>query len=520
MHRLAATPGGWTPEADGVILIEQSPAPIVILTAADTDVQLLASAMKRLPSEFPDVRVANLLQLQQQITIDTYAEAVLLHTKGIVVRLLGGRSYWSYGLEVLKQVAEQAGTLLLVLPGDDRPDLELMSHSTVPLSVVDRLWRYFTEGGVENTVRALQFVADLCLKTQFAPPAPEIIPRLGLYPYQTEAAPGVAPSLPALAQVGLLFYRAHYLAGNTAPIDALCQALVERQLQPVPLFVSSLQDPEVQAELRSLWSRESGSIQLLLNTTSFSLAKLTTETPNLDLWQQLDVPVLQVILSGGTQEQWQSQSRGLSPRDIAMNVALPEVDGRIITRAVSFKAVQQRHAALETDVVHYEPIADRVAFVAELAANWIRLQQTPVGDRRIALILANYPTRDGRLANGVGLDTPASCVEILKALQQEGYHVLDRPQTGDDLIQRLTRGVTNDPEGALRSVQHSLSWQSYHRFWSRLPEPVQQGVSDRWGPDSQKPAREAGADPAIPIASWVMSLSAFNPPEATIATPA
>jgi cobaltochelatase CobN len=76
MHRLAATPGGWTPDSDGVIFIEQSPAPIVVLTAADTDLQCLAQVMA-LPGELPPVRGVNLLQLQQQLTIDTYAEDVL-----------------------------------------------------------------------------------------------------------------------------------------------------------------------------------------------------------------------------------------------------------------------------------------------------------------------------------------------------------------------------------------------------------------------------------------------------------
>ncbi|WAL59833.1 cobaltochelatase subunit CobN [Thermocoleostomius sinensis] len=489
MHRLTATPGGWTPETDGVIVIEQRKAPIVYLTAADTDVQLLASASRRLPEGFPDMRVASLLQLQQHFTIDAYAADVLSYTKAIVVRLLGGRTYWPYGLEVLKQTTEQTGAALLVLPGDDRPDFELMSHSTAPLAVVDRLWRYFIEGGVENMVRALQFVADVGLGTSYNPLPPQPIPRVGLYhpPLRTPHFPLSTP------QVGILFYRAHYLAGNTAPIDALCQALIDRQFQPIPVFVSSLRDAEVQADLLDYWSNKSNHgnkpIQILLNTTSFSLAKLDAETPNLDLWQQLDVPVLQVIFSSSTAEQWQSQTRGLSPRDLAMNVALPEVDGRIISRAVSFKAVQSHDAALETDVVHYQPITNRIEFVADLAANWVRLQQTPVCDRRIALILANYPTRDGRLANGVGLDTPASCVEILKALQQQGYTVTDIPATGDELIQRLTTSITNDPEGYnLRSIPQTLSWDTYQTFFHALPKSIQQGINDRYpSPHSRLP---------------------------------
>jgi cobaltochelatase CobN len=234
-------------------------------------------------------------------------------------------------------------------------------------------------------------------------------------------------------------------------------------------------------------------VAVVLNTTSFAIAQLdknqvgsdavdlsSESTPS--FWQRLNLPVLQVILSGGTVEQWQGNWQGLSPRDIAMNVALPEVDGRIITRAVSFKSVQSRNEALETDVVTYEPIGDRIQFVADLAANWARLHQTLPAERKVALILANYPTKDGRLANGVGLDTPTSCVEILKAMQQEGYTVTDIPQTGDELIQRLTSGVTNDPEGReLRPIRQQVSYEEYQQFFIALPIDVQQGIAQRWG---------------------------------------
>jgi cobaltochelatase CobN len=288
---------------------------------------------------------------------------------------------------------------------------------------------------------------------------------------------------PLASKVGILFYRAHYLAGNTKVIDALCDALTKRNLTPVPVFVSSLRDVDVQAELCEFFQpKDMQQIALLLNTTSFSLARLETETPQVDLWQKLDVPVLQVILSGGALEQWELQFQGLSPRDMAMNVALPEVDGRIISRAVSFKTVQTSNSDLQTDVVVYEPVSDRIEFVASLAANWVRLRSKPPEQRRVALILANYPTRNGRLANGVGLDTPASCVEILQALQLAGYKVEDIPSNGDELIECLTAGVTNDPEGReLRPVLQGVSVEEYEEYFGLLPEAVQKGIGERWG---------------------------------------
>ncbi len=472
MHRIAATPGGWNPETEGVVFIEQNPAPIVILTAADTDIQMLASAVSQLPPEFPEVRVANILNLQQELSIDTYTDTVLRKANVIILRLLGGRAYWSYGLEVVKEIVEENGIFLFVLPGDDRADPALISHSTVSLSAVNKLWQYFIEGGVENCRHGLQFTADLACGTNYQPPAVKSVPRVGLYPPSFRAEKETNQT-----RVAILFYRAHYLAGNTAPIDLLCEELTNRNLSPVPIFVSALSQEEVQAEVLEYCQN----IELILNTTSFSLAKFGEEQQS-SFWQQLNVPVLQVILSGGTKEQWENGMQGLNPRDVAMNVALPEVDGRVITRAISFKSSQQWNEQLETDVIAYEPVRDRADFVVNLAQNWIQLKNTKNADKKVALILANYPNKDGRIANGVGLDTPESCVEILKALTASGYTVSSLPETGDELIQWLTAGITNDPEGrSYRQVKQSLSRENYQDYFATLPQQIQQAIRQRWG---------------------------------------
>jgi cobaltochelatase CobN len=484
MHRISATPGGLN-QSEGLFFLEQTPAPFVLITAADTDIQTLAAVVPKLPSQFPEIRVANLLQLQQQVSIDDYGEQVLESAQVIVLRLIGGSSYWAYGLEVVQEIVHRNGTNLIVMPGDDGLDFDLISKSTVSQEIVQKIWQYFQEGGTENFLNALQFIADISLSTSFNPPPPQTIPRVGLYERNQSVGAGFPRPLRNQPKVGILFYRAHYLAGNTKVIDALCNALIEKNLQPVPVFVSSLREPGVSDNLYELFAAKDDNhhVSLLMNTTSFSLASLETETPQTELWEKLNVPVLQVILCASSVEQWESQSQGLTPRDIAINVALPEVDGRIISRAVSFKTLQTRNNKLETDVVVYEPVSDRIQFVTQLAANWVRLRVKPPQERRIALILANYPNTNGRLANGVGLDTPASCVEILKALKLAGYELGTIPETGDELIQILTSSVTNDPEGKdWKPINQSLSAAEYQNYFSTLPEIIQKQIIDRWGP--------------------------------------
>ena len=483
MHKIAALPGGWNPNTEGVIFIEQSPAPIIFLTYADTDIQTIASARSCLGDTFADLRVVNLLNLQQQLSIDTYIETVLSKARIVVLRLLGGSAYWSYGLERVKEVAESNNIALFVLPGDNAPDLDLIEHSTVSLAAVNQLWRYLIEGGRENYVHALQFISDVCLQTTYNPVAPQSVPELGIYKWFPSASDSnkSTEKQRSLSKdyCGILFYRSHYLAGNTLPIDELCRSIISKNITPLPIYVSSLKNIDLQQQLLDLC--QNNKIKVLLNTTSFSLAKIG-ESSQLEFWQRLNIPVLQVILSGSSQEQWESSLQGLMPRDVAMNVALPEVDGRIITRAISFKSVQTWNEQLETNVVVYQPKSDRVQFVSECAAKWVDLANTEVKDKKVALILANYPNKDGRIANGVGLDTPASCIKILEALQKQGYTVSNLPQTGDELIQRLTTGITNDPESRVsRPSYQSLSLEAYQQYWQTLPETVRQGITNRWG---------------------------------------
>ncbi|CCH66245.1 CobN component of cobalt chelatase involved in B12 biosynthesis [Richelia intracellularis HH01] len=499
MHRISTISGEWNPLSDGVTFMEQTPADLVLLTAADTDIQTLAAAIPKLPDDFPTLRVVNLLKLEHQTSIDVYAEEVLEFAKVIIVRLLGGYSYWSYGLEVIEEIVQRQGISLILIPGDDILDAELISHSNLPLVTINRIWSYFCEGGTDNISNALQLITDICLSTKYNPSPPHVIPRIGIYKWKRminmeENHAPICCYLPFPSKIGVIFYRSHYLAGNTKVIDALCTALEECNLEPIPVYISSLREFDVQANLIELFQpRKKKPVSLILNTTSFSMVRLDVEAPQTNLWQKLDIPVFQVILSGSSQFQWDSQWQGLSPRDIAMNVALPEMDGRIISRAISFKALQTRNSYLETDVVTYEPVSDRIYFVANLAANWARLHSKLRSQRRIALILANYPTRNGRIGNGVGLDTPSSCVEILKALKTEGYSLEDIPSNGDDLIKLLTSGVTNDPEAKeLRNVFQSVSLSKYKEYFVTLPVKIQDSIIQRWGvPDKQANFPEA-----------------------------
>ena len=202
------------------------------------------------------------------------------------------------------------------------------------------------------------------------------------------------------------------MAADIAPVTALMAALDRQGLAPLGVAVSSLKDPAIRPQLEELIAAHKPAI--ILNTTAFS-AMRADDTTVLDA---ADVPVLQVVLSGSVREAWEGSARGLSPADLAMNVVLPELDGRLLTRAISFKAEAPTDPRLEFASVRHEPDPDRIDYVARLAAAWARLGTTPRNERRLALVLSDYPARGGRTGYAVGLDTAASAAEILKLLRR------------------------------------------------------------------------------------------------------
>lgn len=493
MHILASR-SGRIDQGEAAVDLGQSPADLVILTAADTELAGFADAVRALGNDALGVRLASLLALQHPYSIDLYTEKTIRKSRLVLVRLLGGAGYWSYGLECLAEAARGYGVKLAVVPGDDRWDEALAERSTLDLGAVRTLWRYCVEGGRENLKNALRFTAHLLDGAQ-EPEPPRALPRAGLY-----LAGAAIPSLEdvraawgdaAAPVAAIVFYRALMQTGATAPVDALVEAFSRRGINTLPIFVSSLKEAESVAVVDALFSEAPPAV--VLNATAFAVSKagaMHQPTP-LD---RCGAPVLQVVFSSSSEEGWRDSDQGLAIRDLAMHVVLPEVDGRVLTRAVSFKEEGTRDEATQSTPVRFVPKRDRIDFVADLAANFARLGGMAAGERKVALILANYPNKDGRLANGVGLDTPASCVKLIQDMKLAGYSIEDAPEESAALTALLSRSVTNALDGrAARDSKVELPLSVYEEHFRLLPEKVRCEVETRWGKAENDPHVEGGA---------------------------
>ncbi|MGQ0677124.1 MAG: cobaltochelatase subunit CobN, partial [Rhodospirillales bacterium] len=516
MHLLAAKPGpdGYQLGGDGEAATDlgQTPGEIVVLTSADSELACLSAARARLPAEFPPLRLANLLRLRHNLSVDLYLDQIAAKAKLVVVRLLGGRGYWPYGADELVALARREGVKLALLPGDDQPDPELLTASTLPPEACHRLWQYLVHGGLDNAGEFLCYAAGLTgAKARWREPKPLL--RAGLY------WPGLSqPTLDELRQAwggrrpvaAIVFYRALLQAANTETIDALIAALGEAGLNALPVFAAGLKDTVAAATVGALLA-EAGP-EIVLNLTGFALGR-PGDTARPAPFDAVDCPVLQLVAAQGDAEGWRKGTFGLRPTDIAMNVALPEIDGRVLAGAVAFKQARARDPATEADILRHLPEPGRVRYAADLAAAWVRLRKASPGERRVALVLANYPNRDGRIGNGVGLDTPASVAAILGALGGAGYAVGAAPRDGEGLMKLLLAGPTNAPRGYVQDLSPLplspsrkgrgdsskriggvvLSLAEYADCYKALSPSVRNAIEQRWGEPQRDPFFEATA---------------------------
>ncbi|WP_330437650.1 cobaltochelatase subunit CobN [Micromonospora sp. NBC_00821] len=434
---------------------------ILLLSTADTD--LLAAR-----ASGADYRLANPARVAAE-EVPALLDGVAL----VVVRLLGGRQAWADGLAAVLAT----GVPTVVLGGEALPDAELMAISTVPSGVVTQSLAYLVEGGPDNLGQLARFLSDTVLLTGegFAAPAPT--PAYGVH--------GEHPADPDRPTVGIVFYRAHALAGNTDFVDVLADAVHKAGGNPLPIFCGSLRGLTAGAGPLGLFARCDALLVTVL-AAGGAVAADASGGGDEDAWDvgalaALDVPVIQALCLTSTRAQWADSDAGLSPLDAAMQVAIPEFDGRIVTVPFSFKQIDADGLSV------YAADPERAARVAGIAVRHARLRYVPHADKRVAVVLSSYPTKHSRVGNAVGLDTPASAVRLFAALAEAGYDLGDAPppDDGDALIHALIAAGGHDVEWLtpeqLAAAEARIPGSTYRRWFDQVPAELRERMREHWG---------------------------------------
>lgn len=450
-------------EAETAVDLAQTPADLVFLSFSDSDLGAVAAAAQSRSGSAMSVRLANLAELKHPYSIDLYVEKVIAKSRFILVRLLGGLDYWRYGVDEFSRAAREHGVLLAIIPGDAVEDQRLAEASNVPAEDLKEIFARFQNGGGANIGAVLDWIAAR-LDAPAHWGAKEAVPAAGVFAAGCRSTPG------AERRALIIFYRSYMLVGDTAPIIALSDALAARGFDVEPVFVTSLKD--ISAARFAHDKIACAKPDVVLNATAFS-ARFEAWGSVLD---KADAPVLQAIFSGATEEQWKADPRGLGGADLAMNVVLPEMDGRLIARAIAFKTQTLSRPDLEFTPLVHAACDSRVAFVADLAKAWVDLRKTSPAERKIACILSDYPGKAGRGGYAVGLDTAKSVASITEMLREAGYAIGPLPHE-NNLMQSLESGVAAE----------RLSLPDYEEALRHMPPAFVEALTAQWGDPASDP---------------------------------
>lgn len=463
-------------EGEAAVDLGQEPGDIVVLSFTDNDLFSIASA-HRAESELgdlPSLRLAKLGRLRHPMSVDLYVDAVIAKARIVVIRCLGGLDYWRYGIERVHAAARANAVKLAVLPGDDRPDTRLETYATLAPETCRQIDAYFRAGGIDNLRQCLRRLSAEIGWSMAALP-PRDLPR----GFAWDSSRGAVSLESALAgsESGplalLLVYRSAVFSGDTAPIAALAESLATRGIATLTLAISSLKDPEATACVRDAIAARRPAI--VIAATAFS----AREDAGFVL-DSADCPVLQAYTIGAAQAAWSASARGMNAADLAMQVALPEFDGRLSGFPISFKEESPEIAGFsERRAIPYPA---GIAALAERAAAWTRLAGLSRKERRLAMVLSDYPARGGRAGYAVGLDTPESAHTIVSDLVDAGFAGGKLPDAAT-LMRELTRG----------EVDFVVPLAEYEAWFGALPASLQEVLVSRWGNAADDPLCSDGA---------------------------
>ncbi|WBT07674.1 cobaltochelatase subunit CobN [Corynebacterium sp. SCR221107] len=452
---------------------------ITLLSTSDTDLLTAKAA-----SEVADVeyRFAN-----PNMVTPAQLEEFIQDSQIFVVRLLGGKRAWEQGLHTLIG----SGVPTVIVSGELAVDAELTELSTVPAGVATQAHTYLAEGGTHNLVNLHHFLSDTVLLTGLGFEQPEHMPIWGHLGEEAFSSTITDPEAP---RVGIVYYRAHHLAGNTHYIAALARAIEARGAKAVPLFAASLR--QAPQELID----EIATLDVLITTVlaaggtkpAIAGAGGDDEAWDVAALASIDIPIIQGLALTNSREEWEESDEGLSPMDVASQIAVPEFDGRIITVAFSFKEYD------EHGLIAYVPDEERCARLAGIAYRHARLRKLENKDKKLVVMFSAYPTKHARIGNAVGLDTPLSTLRVVRALVQAGYDLgdpalipgftltdEDGPLDGDALMHAIIDAGGHDPNWLTQEVLDTnplkLSKQDYLNFFATLPQAMREEMEQHWG---------------------------------------
>lgn len=410
----------------------------------------------------------------------------------IVARALGGLTFYRERLEKINRMTREKKIPFASLPGFKDDDLSVISLSTVPGPVCNQLLAFYEAFHSRNIVESLKYLSDLYSGTALGWSDPETVPDFGILPGYEDANIYLTARQNNQKIIAILFYRSHHLANDYEPVDFLIREIIRNGACPMPVFCNMMKQPKNMSHplLTLLKDEKDETIpHVVVDCLSYAAAEVST-TGNItrsdgdieSLFALLDRPLLHALYCAESESAWLKNPKGLNPNDMAMKVVLPEFDGKIISVPIAF---------VESAVIDgrrtskYKANQERIRSLVALAVRFAALAVKKNQDKKIAIILTNYPTQNARIGNAVGLDTPQSLILLLHKLKESGYKVDNIPQSGDDLIHLLINQSSYDKEfltdDQMVGTPAGADASTYQSWFAAYPEKMQKELLKDWG---------------------------------------
>ena len=482
---------------------------IGLYTATENELGAVQRAATRIDA---DLIVRSENDLDDQSDVETFLDELADAT--VVIFWLHGAEESMPGYDHAVSRLDDAGVPLVVKSTGDAYAFE---DTSVPATDRDRVYDYLEKGGTTNVGNCIRFLIDEYANEDHEYDNPVVLPTEGVY-HPDHPGIGydelVATFDPAKPTVAIWFYESHWTHENTRYVDAQVRAVEAQGANALPIFCNPATDTDEQWDAERITEEwllnDAGSplIDAVLSSFMFSLSmdeRGRTASDEGDdaeavFLDRLGVPVIQTITTMRSRSRYESSDTGVMGFELALSVALPEFDGNVITHPISGKERTDDAADIGSAPKQHFPTDDRVDHAARLAVNWANLRQTPNQEKKVALVLHNYPPSDDGIGTAFGLDSPESTVNLLEQLDGRGYDLGgELPENGLGLINQLTSQLTLDdrwvaPEDVRDRSVDVVPTEQYREWFDGMDKRFQENIVEEWGETPNRPFAIPGVE--------------------------
>jgi len=480
MHRILNIAGNEKNKDD---LIEQPAADFIFITSVKADLNLISNLLqeKEFASLKNNIRALEISNINSSAQVDNYLLKTINYAKVVVLRLFGDKGTWNYGIEqLLNWQAIDKKRKLVILSGTIEQEINLCEISNIDNNIALNISRLLRSGGLVNYRKFLNCLNYLVVDEKLIPDEfLKISYYADPYLYDWKIEKG--------EKIGIISYKSLFLANEIEVNAKLNLQLRKCGLSPKTFFISTLKDHIIQNKLIEIFKKED--IKIIITTTSFSSSQIKNNDlieNSTNIFTSLKIPILQLLSSNRSKKKWLNSSIGMNSSDLLMQIIIPEFDGRITTCPSAFKEIISKKNTLYSEITSYKADQVGIKWISKFATNYVKLQKLNNFDKRICLVISNYPVKNGRIGNGVGLNTPSSIINILNWLKEEGYDLgsCNYPQDSSELMSMLIKTRTNDIESQNNKPLDYLPLNEYLKYWNYIELDPKNIIINRWGKPS------------------------------------